>query len=255
MGKESYKLTMDLSIVIPVLNEKEKIKTDIEEADRFISLGKGSGEIIISDDGSSDGTSSLVELLKPNIKSPIILVRSSVHRGKGAALRDGFRRTKGSIILFTDSGYCVPYENAMRGIGLVRSGETKIAHGSRNHPDSRIYRDRGVRRKLSSIIFRILSRFLLPLPADLSDTQCGFKIYDGDTGRALYDKSFLTGFLIDLEIILLAKLENLTIKEFAIDWTPDLDSRLKSGQRVSGILRDLLTLRRRFKKKILRFLL
>jgi dolichyl-phosphate beta-glucosyltransferase len=83
---------------------------------------------------------------------------------------------------------------------------------------------------------------ILRVPADLTDTQCGFKLYRGQTARQLYSSAHLDGFLFDIEIILLALRLGYRIREFPIDWTADLDSRLTLLKSAMSVIREFFLL-------------
>jgi len=82
------------------------------------------------------------------------------------------------------------------------------------------------------------------IPAEFTDTQCGFKMYKGDVARHLYAEAVTDGFTFDIEIIMRAQREGYRIKEFPIDWTCDRDSRLSPTRSSWRVLSELLTIRR-----------
>ncbi|MHC4098975.1 MAG: glycosyltransferase, partial [Planctomycetota bacterium] len=110
---------MDLSIVIPALNESKKIGRDVEEAAAFLEDNRLSGEIIVVDDGSHDNTSETAKNIEisPAIKRNVI--RYEHHRGKGYAVRTGIKQTSAEYVMFADSGCCVPYEDVLHGLKLL----------------------------------------------------------------------------------------------------------------------------------------
>ncbi len=84
---------MDLSIVIPAFNESGKIADDIKDAAEFLHNNNLSGEIIIVDDGSKDGTAEAARNSESEISVQVISYLP--HRGKGYAIRKGMVRTTG----------------------------------------------------------------------------------------------------------------------------------------------------------------
>ncbi len=233
---------MDFSIVIPAFNEAAKIGRDIEAAAAFFAENDLAGEIIIADDGSTDGTAGTAESVDlPDIVGRSI-VRSENHCGKGHAVRSGIREACGDFVLFADSGLCVPFGNALRGLQLIRDGECDIAHGSRRLSDSIIRQPRSQTRRLVSGAFSALIPHVAGVPDDLTDTQCGFKLYRGDIARELYADCFTDGFLFDVEIILKACKKGHVIGEFPVEWTSDPDSRLNPLQHGFGMFAELLAI-------------
>ncbi|MHC4855140.1 MAG: glycosyltransferase [Planctomycetota bacterium] len=241
----SYMIT--LSIVIPVFNEETKIARDILAADRFLVSENLSGEIIIVDDGSGDRTRTLAEKTAAGIQTPCVIERFEHNYGKGRAVRTGILKSRGDYVLFADSGLCVRFAEALSGVALIRSGHCQIAHGSRKLSGCHILRPQTLYRKICSRLFHWFLIHDIKLLGNLTDTQCGFKVYSGPAARQLYAESSMDRFMFDIEIILLALARGYTIKEFAVDWTCDPDSRLKPAKEVFGIFKDVMTLKRQFR--------
>jgi len=237
---------MRISIVIPVYKEEAKVSGDIKAAARFFSTNGFEGQIVVVDDGSSDGTCEAAEAQREALPTGTVLcvIGNEQHRGKGHAIRTGVSRTTGEYVMFADSGCCVPYENMLRGLDMLKSGGCDIAHGSRKLEQTRIIRDQGLYRHVCSKLFHWFVILFMRVPAELTDTQCGFKVYKGDVARELYGECITDGFAFDVEIILRALREGYRIKEFAIEWSCDRDSRLSPGRSVWRILGELLAIRR-----------
>jgi dolichyl-phosphate beta-glucosyltransferase len=235
---------MDLSIVIPVFEESNKIGRDVESAAKFLESNRLSGEIIIVDDGSKDNTCEAAGSTKipPQVTRKVI--RYQQHRGKGCAVRTGIMESKGRYVMFADSGCCVPYEDALRGIELLENNQCDIAHGSRKIPGCHIEKSQGLYRRICCRLFRWYVIVKMKIPFKLTDTQCGFKIYRGDVARHLYGESVTDGFAFDIEIIMRAQKEGYSIKEFPLHWSCDRDSRLSPTRSVWRILSELKTIKR-----------
>ena len=85
---------------------------------------------------------------------------------------------------------------------------------------------------------------MLGTPRELTDTQCGFKIYKGDIARELYSQCVTDGFLFDIEIILRAQRKGYRIGEFPVEWACDPDSRLSVTRTPWPLLVELYKLKR-----------
>lgn len=246
-----YNLLMELSIVIPACEESKKIARDVEAAAAFLEKNHFTGRIIVVDDGSKDNTA---EVAKNAVTSPapgieIEVDRYNHHRGKGYAVRRGIKQTSGEYVMFADSGCCVPYEDTLRGLELIKSGACDIAHGSRKMRGCHIERRQSLYRRMCSKIFHWFVIHDMKIPAEFTDTQCGFKIYRGDIARHLYGQCITDGFTFDIEIIMRAQKEGYRIKEFPIDWTCDPDSRLSPTRSSWRVLCELIAIRRALAKK------
>jgi len=232
-----------LSIVIPVFDESSKISHDIEEAISFLECQHFDGEILVIDDGSSDNTFEVAKNVSLSPGIPVRVVRYSPHRGKGYAVRRGIRKSRGRCIMFADSGNCVPYEDASLGMVMIRSGICEIAHGSRRLLESTIKKPQVWYRRFLSFLFNWLMIFWMRIPFELTDTQCGFKVYRGDIAKELFSQCITNGFTFEIEIILRALKRGYRISEFPINWTADWDSRLSVLRSARYIIPELVTIK------------
>lgn len=238
---------IELSIIIPVFNEAAKIQKDILAADDYCTSKNLSAEIIVVDDGSTDDTSKVVTKTASQINTHCFLEQLEQNFGKGRAVKTGILKSTGKYVLFADSGNCIPFSNMEPGLKMITSGKCLIAHGSRKLSDCSIQKSQSAYRKFCSDIFKSLLVGSINKRASLTDSQCGFKLYDGTIARQLYQQSIIDGFMFDIEIILLALANGHTITEFPVNWTCDLDSRLKPIQQFPKIIYDLIKLKKRFK--------
>jgi Glycosyltransferases involved in cell wall biogenesis len=115
---------MRLSVVIPVYNEKDTIKL-IHEAVRKIDIVS---EIIVVDDGSTDGTGAIVQGLADEMTRVLLHERNM---GKGAALRTGFHHATGDIVIVQDAD--LEYDPAQypKLILPILDGKADVVYGSR----------------------------------------------------------------------------------------------------------------------------
>jgi dolichyl-phosphate beta-glucosyltransferase len=235
---------MDLSIVIPAYEESRKIARDIEAAAQFLKGNALAGEIIVVDDSSLDNTAEVARKVSVPSEVRLDVLRYESHRGKGCAVRTGMTATTGRYVMFADCGLCIPYGNVLQGLEMLQKDQCDIAHGSRRLITSDILRDQPWHRRLFSRTFKAVVRTLLGVPRQLSDTQCGFKVYKGDVARTLYAQCVTDGFMFDIEIILRAIRQGYRIGEFPVEWACDLDSRLSVTRTPWPVLAELLELRR-----------
>jgi len=241
---------VDLSIVIPAFQESKKIGRDIEAAAEFLAGNDLAGEIIVVDDGSTDGTAEAARKAGENAAAGVsVKVIAGEHRGKGWAVRTGMKETCGEYVMFADSGCCVPYGNALLGLEMLRDGSCDIAHGSRKLIDSDIQQGQHWYRKIAARLFKWLLNRMLKMPPGITDSQCGFKVYRGDVARQLYGRCISDGFMFDVEMILRAQKAGYRIKEFPVEWVCDLDSRLSLTRTPWPVLSELIAIKRELAKK------
>lgn len=233
--------TLDLSIIIPAYKESNKIKLDIQAATEFLAAQNLSGEILLVDDGSPDETAAIAKSLEQYF--PLLKVLSyQPNRGKGHALRYGITRSQGKIVMFADVGLCVPYEITVIGLTMLNLGMCDIAHGSRRMRGS-IRQQQPLYRRIGSKVFSWIVHTLVGIPSYISDTQCGFKIYQGEVARRLYASAFTNGFMFDIEIILRALAAGYLILEFPVLWSNDADTRFNPFKGSWRLLIELVIIR------------
>jgi len=239
---------MDLSIVIPAFNEAAKIARDVQAAGEFLVAERMSGEVIVVDDGSTDGTAAVAEraALPGGVGRKVL--RSAENRGKGHAVRTGMLASAGRFALFADSGLCIDFKYALLGLDLIAEGRCDLAHGSRRLDFSFIGQPQKPHRRLMSHLFRWIGPKLVGFPPGLTDSQCGFKVYRGDVARELYGHATCDGFMFDVEIILRAAKKGYRIREFPVVWHSDHDSRLRTLHVGFRTFFELLAIKRAVRK-------
>lgn len=122
-----------LSIIIPVYNELttvEEILARVQTAELPAGLER---EIVIVDDGSSDGTGELLDELCPTLGPTVKLLRHQENRGKGAALRTGFGEASGDILLIQDADLEYHPRDYPALLAPILDGEADVVYGSRFH--------------------------------------------------------------------------------------------------------------------------
>src|SRR5215217_3021810 len=116
---------MNLSVVIPVYNEVDHISEILKR----VQAVKLANEIIIVDDGSTDGTRTLLAALNGNEKLRVILHERN--QGKGAALVTGFKAARGDILLIQDADLEYDPRDYPQLIKPIEEGIADVVYGSR----------------------------------------------------------------------------------------------------------------------------
>lgn len=206
-------------------------------------------EVIIADDGSKDGSVEFIEqFIKENSNFSLI---KNPHYGKAGAVTTGMLQAKGQYRLFTDMDQATPIEEVDKLLPYLESKEYDIAIGSRDSerkgaPFVRLFISR------SAIILR---KNLIGL-REISDTQCGFKLFTGAATDDIFTryKILKHGFKkihgtaitfgSDIELLYLAKKFGYKIKEVHVQWLHVETRRVNPvTDSVQGVL-DLLRIKR-----------
>ncbi len=212
-----------LSLIIPAYNEEKKIEKDIRCAFAYFKQKKIIGEVIVSTDGITDNTNTIVTTLKKEFPS-LILLSKKEKIGKGTAIKRGVARARGKFIMFADAGYCVPFKFINIGIRKLEEG-FDLALGNRGDKYTVIKIKQPLYRKVGSKIFGLLIKYALGVPRFIKDSQCGFKLYRANVAKILFGNLKTRGMMFDLEHILRAKKHKFKIAVFPVEWSNDPDTK------------------------------
>src|SRR3954471_4527888 len=162
-----------LSIVIPAFNEEGRLDATLNKIDSFIKSENKDAEILVVDDGSTDGTARLV--LRHQQEKPYLrLLQNHINRGKGFSLRRGVEAALGEVVLLSDADLSVPIEEAQKLLQSISDG-ADIAIGSGAIDAGGERHAAPWHRRVCSAGFKLLVRSVLGLRFE--DTQCGFKAF------------------------------------------------------------------------------
>ncbi len=218
---------IELSIVVPAFNEREALPELLEEIERSCSgLGR-SWEVVVVDDGSSDGSFELLEALAAD-RPWLRAVRLRTNVGKSAALATGFAYSGGDVIVTIDGDGQDDPADIPALIARLEAGADLVTGWKRAR------RDPASRRFASRVFNRATSRFS---GLELHDMNCGLKAYRGECARSLEIYGELHRF-----IPVLASQQGWRVAELPVNHRPRAHGRSRFGfeRYVRGAL-DLLT--------------
>ncbi len=229
---------VELSVVIPAYNEEKRLGDTLEEVLRFLAARGGGYEVLVVDDGSQDGTAALAGRYAAR---GVTLLRQDINRGKGAALRRGVLASKGRRVLLTDADLSTPIADLER---LERHlEESPLVLGSRAVAGAEISRHQPFYREWMGRTFNLILRLLGFGP--FRDTQCGFKLLDGEQARHLFAELTVDRFAYDVELVDLARRRGLAVAEVGVRWADSPSSRVDPLRDSARMLWDVLKLRLR----------
>jgi dolichyl-phosphate beta-glucosyltransferase len=217
-----------LSIVIPCYNEEQRLPRSIELIERFLD-GKGFDyELILVDDGSTDGTRQVMDAAAERNRF-VRLEALPQNRGKGRALAEGVAAARGSEVLVTDADLSTPIEELDK-LQVELDKGAGVAIASRALRASRVDVSQPIYRVLMGKVFNLLVQAVL-LPG-IWDTQCGFKLFRVEVAHDAFAHLTTDGFGYDPEVLYRAKKLGVKIAEVPVVWrnsAPTKVSAIKSS--------------------------
>jgi glycosyltransferase involved in cell wall biosynthesis len=270
---------MRVLIVIPVFNEQAQLAQSITALQNFLHaeftghlttnhplLGERAGvrgnssdksgvpsrrvprsqtfdyEIIIADNGSTDGTSEIAHHLATTL--PAVTAMHLPLKGRGRALRRAWTESEADILSYMDVDLSTDLSAFPPLIEALSSGHFDLAIGTRLHLDS--HTERCWRREVISRAYNRLVKFLFAPP--FSDAQCGFKAITRGAARQLLPSVEDENWFFDTELLLIAVKSGYRICEVPVTWIEDPDSRVKiiptAWAQFKGLMRVQRNMRR-----------
>jgi len=202
----------EISVILPAYNEKENIEKAVKSTRSYLQSKFKSFEIIVVNDGGTDGTQEVTEKLAKSIKE-LKLINHPRNLGYGATLGDGFRRSTGKLVFYTDSDNQYDIREMDKLLPLIKKYD--IVAGYRLNqaaPPTRI---------ITSYVYNLIIRILLGLK--IKDIDCSFKLYRQEAFDNIDLKSH-TG-LIDAEILIKAQKAGFTVHQVGVHHYPRVKGR------------------------------
>ncbi len=190
-------ITGKVSVLMPAYNEAELISSNIEETVKTFNDFGCSWELIIVDDGSSDGTYEKALACAAKYSDRIVVKKNSSNSGKGRALKKAIRYVSGDYVVFLDADLDLHPVLIRTLFDIMRLDNADIVIGSKLHPNSRV--SYPVQRKVISLFYYWLVRLLFNLPC--RDTQTGLKLFKTEVLRNVLPRLLVKKFAFDIELL------------------------------------------------------
>ncbi|KAF8069502.1 ALG5 [Scenedesmus sp. PABB004] len=247
--------TKKLSVVVPAYNEQDRLPATLDEALAYLARRRDRGgpaftyEVIVVDDGSSDGTAAVARrYVAAHGADAVRLLRLPHNCGKGRAVREGVLIARGELVLFMDADGATRVSDMERLEAAIAAGAAPawrgrpggaaapaaaggaggplcVAVGSRAHLERAAVAQRSRLRNFLMHGFHAL--VTLVAGHGVADTQCGFKMFTRRAAATLATNQRLQRWCFDVELIYLAQALGVPIKEVQVQWMEMPGSKIR----------------------------
>lgn len=203
-----------VSVVLPAYNEASLVETAIAQVSQALTQAGYTFNIVIAEDGSTDGTAEISEQLSQ--KLPYVKhIHGDQRLGRGTALNNAFKQCSGNVLVYMDLDLATCLTSLKPLIDAVSVEGYDFSTGSRLLKASKV--ERSLRRSISSKSYNFLVRHMLG--SKVKDHQCGFKAFRRDAVLGMLDEVKATHWFWDTEILVRAQRHGLKVKEIPVEWT------------------------------------
>jgi len=216
-----------VTVVLPAHNEVRSLRRAVEETVEFLESVNQDFEILIAEDGSTDGTAEVARgIADSNLK--VNWIHYDMRLGRGRALTEAFKKSSGSVLVYMDVDLSTDVRFLKPLIQAIIDGYD-VATGSRGIAESLV--SRSLKRAVASQLYNNLVRLFLG--SYLRDHQCGFKAFNRESYLRIIDKVQAKHWFWDTEILVLATRMGLRVKEVPVVW--------KEGEKTEvNLMRDFI---------------
>ncbi|HUG48931.1 MAG TPA: glycosyltransferase [Candidatus Limnocylindria bacterium] len=241
-----------LTIILPAYNEEQRIGPALDELFGYLRRpgpAREGGrpatdlppcEVLVVDDGSTDGTAALIESRPEATDGEAVPLRllCRPHKGKGWAVKAGMLEAQSELIVFADADMATPPDQLPLLADALATHD--IALGSRIQPDGSDRRSsQPFYRRALGRLFHAVAAFWVTGP--VPDTQCGFKGFRRAAAHDLFARQRIKSIVFDAEIIHLATRRGYSMAIVPVHWSDKRGSRLRPRPRLAlRVLLDLL---------------
>jgi len=243
-------MTNSLSIIIPAYNEERRIAAPLRAVlDYLNETAPRRSELLVVDDGSSDATTAVAEEVfrESAHETEARVIRYEENRGKGYAVRLGLLAARAPVALFSDADLSTPITETPKLVAPLRNGSFDVVFGSRAIDRKLIGTHQPWHREQGGRAFNLAMRLATGMP--FKDTQCGFKAFRMDVCRPLIEAARIDRFGFDVELLYLAYLAGLRVREQAVRWDDVAGSKVSMSRAIEAF-GEIREIRRQAKRGI-----
>jgi dolichyl-phosphate beta-glucosyltransferase len=216
-----------LSVIIPAYNEELRLPETLGQVLRYLSTQPYRSEVIVVDDGSTDGTARILRGMSGGgVPIRVCAHADGTNHGKGAAVKLGMVQAVGAYRLFMDADNSTSIDQIGCFWPAFKEGFDVVV-GSRKAPGAQVVVHQPWYKELAGRAGNFLIR-KLAVPG-ISDTQAGFKMFTGHCAADLFPRATIRRWGYDFEILAIARAHGYRIREIPIRWVNSPDSKVRMG--------------------------
>lgn len=215
-----------LSVVIPAYNEEQRLPRTLDDVLRYLAGQSYTAEVVVVDDGSTDGTSRIVRERDAGA-TPVRLIAhpDGVNHGKGAAVRLGMRAARGAFRIFMDADNSTTLDHIERFWPFFEQGYDVVI-GSRDVRGAEIKVRQPWYKELAGNAGNLFIRALAA--PGISDTQAGFKMFTERCIENILPCLTIDHWGFDVELIVAARRRGFQVMEVPIKWVNAPNSKVRA---------------------------
>ena len=227
-------MTRSISIIIPAYNEEKRLPAALGQVIAYLQGGDWAfAEILVVDDGSTDGTAGVAEKMRADYPNMRVL-RNPGNRGKGYAVRHGMLECRGEWALFTDADLSAPIAELETLWQAMEREGAPVAVGSRALDRRLIGVHQSWFRENAGRVFNLSMRLITGLP--FRDTQCGFKLFETGAAREIFRRQLLDGFGFDVEVLFIGRRLGYREIEVPVRWNDVAGTKVSTWRGLAAFL-------------------
>ncbi|MDR2707571.1 MAG: glycosyltransferase family 2 protein [Nitrososphaerota archaeon] len=237
---DNKNVQVDVTVVLPAINEVDIIEQTADIISKELKTYGCAYEIILAEDGSTDGTDKKAAELSENL--PYIRhIHGEKRLGRGRALKNSFKQSNGNILIYMDVDLATDIKYLTQLIDAVTIEGYQLATGSRRLSQSRAKRT--FTRNTASKVYNSMVRFFLR--SNIKDHQCGFKAFQREIILPLLDEVEANHWFWDTETLIRAQRKGYKIKEIPVEWRGTRETKVKLFRDSFDMAKQVIALWRR----------
>ena len=213
---------MKVSVVLPAHNEADALEPAVSEITKVLDEYGEAYEIVIAEDGSTDGTDKKADELSERLPT-VWHLHAEKRLGRGKALKNAFRQSNGEILVYMDVDLATDVKQLKELINSVDREGYDFATGSRLLPESNV--ERSGTRNIASKTYNFMVRTVLG--SKVKDHQCGFKAFRREPLMQLLDEVEAVHWFWDTELLVRAYHGGYRIKEIPVLWKSGRETKVR----------------------------